>query len=167
MTVEEYLRTSFEELDHEYVDGDLIARAMPPKSHAHAQKRLIVLFSKWEQHPGLHALPELRGQTSPGRFRIPDVSVFLGAEPEEEVSDRPPFIAIEILSPDDKMDPLLAKFEEYRAWGVAHIWLVNPMARTFHIYTSDGLIKQSALRIPEFNLSVAPEEVFPPGCVSQ
>jgi Uma2 family endonuclease len=95
------------------------------------------------------------------------VSVFLGAEPEEEVSDRAPFIAIEILFPDDKMNSLLAKFEEYPAWGVAHVWLVNPMSRTLHAYTSDGLIKQTALRIPEFKLSIAPEEVFPPECVSQ
>jgi Uma2 family endonuclease len=131
------------------------------------QKKLIVLFSKWEQHPGLFALPELRGKTSETRFRIPDVSVFLGAEPEDEVPERPPFIAVEILSPDDKLNSLLGKFEEYRAWGVAHIWLVNPMARTLHSYTSDGLIKQSALRIPEFSLSIAPEEVFPPECVSQ
>lgn len=41
------------------------------------------------------------------------------------------------------------------------------MARSLHAYTSDGLMKQTALRIPEFNLAVAPEEIFPPECVSQ
>jgi len=166
MTVEEYLRTSFEELDHEYVDGDIVTRSMPPWEHARVQQLLILAFAKWMNEPGLLAVPELRSQTSETKFRIPDVSVHLGA-PQKPPIDRPPFIAIEILSPDDKMVPLLAKFEEYRAWGVAHIWLVNPMALTLHIYTSDGLIKQSALRIPEFSLSIPPEEVFPPECVSQ
>lgn len=104
MTVEEYLRTSFEEQDREYVDGEVIAKSMPPWEHARVQQLLILAFAKWIKEPGLCAVPELRGQTAQFRFRIPDISVHLGV-PQKPPIDRPPFIAIEILSPDDKMDP--------------------------------------------------------------
>ena len=43
----------------------------------------------------------------------------------ELVPTIPPFVAIEILSPDDRMTDVRNKLAEYRAWGVTHVWLVG------------------------------------------
>jgi Uma2 family endonuclease len=55
------------------------------------------------------------------------------------VPDTPPLVAIEILSPDDRLIEVRQKLEEYQAWGVPHIWLIDPRSHRF--YTCDsGLV---------------------------
>jgi Uma2 family endonuclease len=43
------------------------------------------------------------------------VTVFYPKEPQERVPAAPPFVAIEILSPDDRMADVRDKLAEYRA----------------------------------------------------
>ncbi|MCP6756852.1 Uma2 family endonuclease, partial [Klebsiella pneumoniae] len=70
-----------------------------------------------------------------------------------------PFIAIEILSLDDRMTEVRGKLEEYRAWGVPHVWLVDPHSR--RLYTCDeGLHEVESLRVPELDLVVTPADAF-------
>ena len=69
------------------------------------------------------------------RYRVADIAVFVG-EPAEDVPTSPPLVAIEILSPDDRFGEVLAKLEEYRAWGVAHVWFVDPISRRIYVYTA-------------------------------
>jgi Uma2 family endonuclease len=49
-----------------------------------------------------------------GRYLIPDFAVFWRTKPPL-VPDAPPLIAIEILSPDDRLTAVREKLEEYRA----------------------------------------------------
>jgi Uma2 family endonuclease len=44
----------------------------------------------------------------------------------ERVLDQPPLIAIEILSPDDRLMDLQEKIDEYVKFGVEHIWIFDP-----------------------------------------
>jgi len=161
ISIEEYLRTSYPEMDREFVDGEVIEKAMPPKSHSMVQARLVEVFYELRKKAPLFALPELRTRTEATRYRIPDVSVYAGQIPEEEVPDTPPYVCIEILSPDDRMQQVLAKLKEYRAWGVAHIWVINPADQSLHEYGSDGLREEPVLRMPEYGLQVTGEELFP------
>ena len=92
-------------------------------------------------------------------FRIPDVSVFHPTAPVESVPSHPPFIVVEILSPEDRMSKVRGKLEEYRAWGVPHVWLVDPHER--RLYTCDqGLTEVSGLRAPEIGLEVTAANIF-------
>ena len=51
------------------------------------------------------------------------------------------------------------KLAEYRAWGVSHVWLVDPHSR--RLYTCDAeLFEVSTLRIPELNIEVTPADIF-------
>jgi len=91
---------------------------------------------------------------------IPDVAVFYPSRP---VIDRPPetapLVAIEVLSPDDKMSAVLTKLAEYRDWGVKHVWLVDPRMR--RLYTWDGALTDvAALRVPELGVELGPSQVF-------
>ena len=83
-------------------------------------------------------MTELRLQLEPDIFRIPDVCVFT-EKPGKLVPDTPPLIAIEIVSKDDRHTELLEKLEEYRRFGIANIWLVDPWLRRLSIWDEAGL----------------------------
>src|SRR5262245_1960939 len=103
---------------------------------------------------------ELRSRVRATRVRIPDVSIYAGAEPTESVPAQPPLVAIEILLPADRHSELMRKFEEYSAWGVRHIWLVDPESRKLHIFTDGTLSEVSALPIPEFAVQLTAAQIF-------
>lgn len=68
-------------------------------------------------------------------------------------------VAIEILSPDDRLSEVREKLEKYQAWGVPHASLVDPHFR--RLYTWDaGLTEVSALTIPELNIVLEPADIF-------
>ncbi len=158
ISVEEYLRTSFDGPDREYLDGEIVERGLPNLPHSKAQKRLILWFVGMEETLSLHCFPNLRLRISERRYRVADLAVFQG-EPAEDVPSSPPLVAIEILSPDDRFAGVLAKLEEYRTWGVAHVWFVDPISRKLYVYTA-GLSETSAFRLPEHGVELAASEIF-------
>jgi Uma2 family endonuclease len=159
LPVEEYLRTAFPDLDKEYRDGELVERSLPDYLHSRTQGLLIMLLGALRTMFPVFVCPELRVQVRPGLIRIPDVSVFYPNEPQERVPTTPPFVAIEVLSLDDRMTDVREKLAEYRAWGVAHVWLVDPHSKRF--YTCDaGLVEVTTLNIPELSIEVTPADIF-------
>ena len=155
----EYLRTSFPDLDREFLDGEVIERSMPDSGHSWCQGALVALFWKLQKSSRLFGMPELRLRVRPGRYMIPDVSVFWPDRPAVAVPDTPPLIAIEILSPDDRMSDVRDKFEEYAEWGVPHIWLVDPHRKIFYLF-KDGLHEVKSLAVEEVSLTVSPGDIF-------
>src|SRR5258708_2459797 len=107
ISIEEYLRTSFEGLDREYVDGEIVERSLLTNLHSKAQCRLGRIFDTFGDTLPLYARTELRSRVSGTRVRIPDVSVYSGEEPADPVPVTPPLIAVEILSPDDTQAKLV------------------------------------------------------------
>ena len=156
--VEEYLHTSFPDLDREYWDGELLERTLPDTLHAKVQSLLIVFFWLLRKRLAIFPYAEARMRLGSNRFLIPDVAVFYGAEPAR-VPDTPPLIAIEILSPDDKMTAVREKLEEYKRWGVPHSWLIDPNSR--RLYTCDaGLTEVTTLQVPELDIELRPSDIF-------
>jgi Uma2 family endonuclease len=137
-TVREYLRTSWSP-DREYVDGQIEERNLGEKEHSIIQRYLTVLFAIKRAEWGLEVYPELRTQTRPRRFRVPDVLVVRSGEKFEHFLDHPPLIAIEILSPEDSMRAMHAKALEYREFGIENIWIVDPMSRIAYRFAGAGL----------------------------
>src|SRR5258708_13738005 len=116
MTVEEYLRTSFEDGDCEYVDGEIVEKNMGEYGHADIQGELVFLLRSLRSKPGLNtlkAMPEVRIRTGPSRYRVPDVAVWLQGETGQRIPTLPPFFAIEILSPDDRMTRVKIKISDH------------------------------------------------------
>ncbi|MCU1274006.1 MAG: hypothetical protein JWO48_1437 [Bryobacterales bacterium] len=157
--VEEYLRMSFEGPEPEYLDGELVERNLGDDSHSAAQARLVILFGKWLDRFPFHIRIELHMKLAPARIRIADVAVFL-EKPAERIPASPPHIVIEIVSPGDRYVEIRDKLEEYRRWGITHIWLVDPASRNFSVYDDAGLREVPVLELPEFELTIGKPDVF-------
>ena len=133
---------------------------MPTFAHAEAQAILVSLFRQLGKKHRVHGVTELRLRMASDLFRIPDVVVFAGPRPAEAVPSSPPLVVIEVTSPDDRYHDLLQKLEEYRAWGIPHIWVVEPELRQLHVNTSDGLARVNQFELSEFDFRIAGTELF-------
>ena len=92
------------------------------------------------------------------RYVIPDLAVFWPEEPIG-VPETPPLVAIEILSLDDRLAEVRDRLEEYKAWGVAHVWLVDPHSRRMYMYEA-GLLEAQSLKISELGIELAGPDIF-------
>ena len=72
----------------------------------------------------------------------------------------PSLLVVEISSPDDRLDAMLQKLEEYRVWGVRHIWLIEPELKRIHVYDGGSLTAVSRLELAQFGFAVTAEELF-------
>jgi len=156
--VGEYLRMSFPDVDREYRDGELVERTMPDYLHGCTQALLCIFFGALRKRLPFFICVETRMKLREGLYLIPDVAVFWPTEPAR-VPDSPPLVAIEVLSADDRLTAVREKLQEYRAWGVPHVWLVDPHSR--RLYTCDaGLTEVTSFPIPELNVTLEPAEIF-------
>ena len=83
VSVEEYLATAYAP-DCDYVDDHIEERHLGQKPHRGLQVDLIFYLRNRLKKWGIRACSEQRVQTTPTRFRIPDVCVTLG-EPDEMI----------------------------------------------------------------------------------
>jgi Uma2 family endonuclease len=160
VTVEEYLRTSYDP-DCEYVDGEVLDRNVGEKSHSKVQKRLMLLLAQREAELGIFVLQEWRMRTGDRRYRIPDFLVVVGTEPDEAVLSTPPFICVEILSPEDRMSRMLKKLSEYLAFGVRYVWVLDPDSKEALAYTAAGVEKvATVLRTENPAIEIPLDQIF-------
>jgi len=137
VSLEEYLHTDYSP-DIDYVDGELVERNVGEFDHADLQSEIVHYFRSLRRKLKITAVVEQRVQVSATRFRIPDVCVVLQERPTEQIFRTPPFIAIEILSPDDRASVLQKKIRDYLAFGVAYVWVIDPRERTAIVHTRAG-----------------------------
>jgi Uma2 family endonuclease len=155
---EEYLHTSFPGVDCEYRDGELVERTLPEYIHGRTQGLIFMFFDLLRKRLSVYVSVETRIKLREGLYLIPDVSVFWPTPPAS-VPDAPPLVAIEVLSPDDRLTAVREKLQEYRAWGVGHVWLVDPNSR--RLYTCDtGLTEVTSFSIPELGITLGPDQIF-------
>ena len=159
ISVEQYLKTSFPDVDKEYRDGEIVERSLPDYLHGRTQFLLAAFFAALRKQLSLFGCTETRVSPRAGLFLIPDVMVFHPVPPDALVPRTPPFVAIEILSPDDRMTEVREKLEKYRTWGVAHVWLVDPEAKRMDTCDT-GFSEVPTLRIPELGIEVTPADIF-------
>jgi Uma2 family endonuclease len=156
--VEEYLHTSFPDLDREYRDGEVVERSMPDYLHGKTQLLLGAFFLALKLPTRIFPCSETRMRLKEGLILIPDVAVFWPDEPPP-LPDRPPLIVVEILSPDDRLSAVRAKLEEYRAWGVPNVWVVDPHLR--RMYTCEArLMEVEKLVAAEIGVEIGAAAIF-------
>jgi Uma2 family endonuclease len=161
VSVEEYLRTSYRP-DCDYVDGEIVERNLGELDHSDLQSEIITYFRSHLRKHGVFAYAEQRVQVSPTRFRIPDVCVLTGSRPTDQIFTTPPFIAIEILSKDDRMSQMQKRIDDYLKFGIRYIWLIDPRTHRAWIYTKDGTheSKDGILRTEDPAVELPLPEIF-------
>jgi Uma2 family endonuclease len=136
--VEEYLHTLYRP-DCDYVDGVLLERNVGEVTHSMAQQDLVAYLRDRRALWNMYVLQEVRVQVRPTRYRVPDVCIVLGGRPDEEIPTKPPFLCVEILSPEDRVSRMQDRIDDYFRFGVRFVWLIDPRARRAWIYTQDQI----------------------------
>jgi Uma2 family endonuclease len=153
--VEEYLRNSWSP-DREYVDGVILERNLGELPHSFLQTVFWSLF----RARGLHAFVELRTQVRPRRFRIPDVMAVRDF-PRTRFIRTPPYIVVEILSPEDRIGALTQKIDDYLDFGVPNVWVADPVRKTISSHTHEGShVFTGAAVTSDGEISIPLDEIF-------
>jgi Uma2 family endonuclease len=138
ISIDEYLRSSYSP-DKEYVDGVLVEINVGDWQHGMVQSNVI--FAVRLKYPTVKVVPELRSRTRETRFRLPDVAVVLHPPVQQGYLAEPPFLAIEILSPADRLSRLIDKLKEYAEWGVQNIWMLDPAEKRMFVFVNGELLE--------------------------
>jgi Uma2 family endonuclease len=153
---EEYLAMRFE-WEPEYVHGELRERPMPDFVHGRISSRFAVVLALLERQQGLFVGTEVRCRLSPDVYRLPDVIL---TRSFERVPHTPPIMVTEVLSPDDAYVDVVEKAEEYAAWGVRNIWLVDPWSKRLQVWTGGMFSTVEKFELREFDWSCTLDDLM-------
>lgn len=138
--LEEYLATSFEDGDREYVEGVLEEKNSGELDHSDVQGLIYNWFFARRKQFGICPLIAVRMRVAPTRFRVPDVTVVRGSKPSGRVITEPALLVVEILSPEDRASRMSVKIDDYLRFGVGSVWVIDPESGLGHIYTAERRI---------------------------
>jgi Uma2 family endonuclease len=113
-------------------------KPMPSFNHGSSQANLICEFGK--DH-SFRMVSELTLEIN-GVPYTPDLSVYprapLNLRHDVSRSSEPPLLVVEILSPQQGIQPVMDKLEVYFAFGVKSCWVISPSMHSIQIITADG-----------------------------
>ncbi len=144
LTLEAFLARPETKPYAEYIDGKVVRKPMPTTWHGMIQGLLSFVFTLYlRAHPIRYVGPEIRcifGPPGGERAYVPDF-VFVRTEggtapPTNEPLRGAPDLAVEILSPTDRMMRVRQKVRFYLEHGVRLVWIVDPERRTVMVMTS-------------------------------
>jgi len=143
LSVDDYLAHTYRpEVD--YVDGHLEERNLGEYDHSTLQFAVARVLHSNRHAWHIRVAVELRVQTSPGRFRVPDVAVLSADGPKEQIVRRPPLLCLEVLSPEDTLRRMLDRVQDYFTMGVPEVWIFDPQQRQVMVCAPGGFITQRA-----------------------
>lgn len=143
VSVEEFLGTAYE--PHcEYIDGVLVAKAMPDYLHSKLQKLLLLWLSEREKQLGIEGLCDLHTRITATRFRLPDVLALTYKPSEDQYPDsqRPPLFTVEIVSKGEPWTELRDKVEDHLRIEVKTVIIADPYHRTVMVATKAEPIRE-------------------------
>ena len=161
VSLEEYLATAYEP-DCDFVEGCLEERTGGEWDHSRLQVKIGAYFFAHYEAQGMRVAMGLRIRVTPGRVRIPDLCVFL-TDPQQRVPSTPPFLCIEILSPEDRMSRLEVRINDYLTMGVGTVWVLDPETRqVFTATAAEGLreVKTGVLRTESPAVEMPLSDIF-------
>ncbi|HKD45158.1 MAG TPA: Uma2 family endonuclease [Candidatus Angelobacter sp.] len=160
VSIGEYLATNYRP-DREYIDGTIEERNLGTYDHANLQAALVVWFRTREREWNIRAVPELRVQVSPTRYRVPDMTVIDRAQPVEQILTHPPLITVEVLSPEDTWARMEERIADYLSFGIANVWVLDPKSRRAWTIMPEGRREvTTALEVAGSPIAVPLEELF-------
>jgi Uma2 family endonuclease len=152
MTTEELLALPNDRIERWLIRGQLREKAIGEKTttmHDHWHSRIMIRVGKFRDN-WLDQQPQPRGSVLGGEAgvrltRNPDTTVgidvvYVSAEvaarqPDDTtLVDGVPIFAVEILSPNDTVEEIDEKIDEYLSAGVLLVWIIDPRDSTVTIY---------------------------------
>jgi Uma2 family endonuclease len=131
ITLDEYMNTSYSP-DCEYIDGVVVERNVGRGKHACALSKVLLKLAELTGQNGV-VLVAQRTRISETRVRVPDVCV---VEELEDVVTKAPLLCVEVLSPEDRWNQVIASVGDYQEMGVACVWVVDPFQAKAWIFES-------------------------------
>lgn len=149
VTLEEFLALP-DDMDRELIRGEVRERPMTKRNrfHAETEAKLAYFLNDW-----------LRQQPARGKVCSGEVGCILQRDPDSTVGidvayfatdtvtgqsnatsliDGVPVLAIEVLSPSDKVEEVTEKIRLYLNSGVKVVWIVDPHFKTVTIYQNNA-----------------------------
>ena len=161
VSLDEYLSTHYDP-DRDYIDGVVLERNLGELDHSTLQTQLSTWLNTRRKELGIWVYVEQRVQVKATRFRVADVCVVAGRRPQEQILTKPPFLCIEILSKDDRAGEMQERIDDYLAFGVSYVWVINPGTRRAYIHTAAGSheARDGLLRTENPEIIVPLAEIF-------
>lgn len=175
MTVEQLYELPDDGLRRELLRGIVVSEPLLGRLHGRTVTRLAMLLGNFVGPRRLGVV--YTGETgfvlarAPDTVRGPDVAFLSAARERETESERgfipgAPDLAIEALSPNDRMREVLGKVSDYLAAGCRLVWVVDPVRDEVSVFRSPFaprvLAGQDVLEgedvLPGFSVRVA--EIF-------
>ena len=142
LSVSEYLATSYRP-DQEMIEGQLVERNVGEYEHSNLQGALVAWMRMRQREWNIRVLPEQRIKIAADRFRVPDVCVISREQETEPVFTRPPLLCVEVLSKNDTLRSMQERVDDYRAFGIPNIWVLDPVKRRAYV-CSQGDFREPA-----------------------
>ena len=145
MTGADLLRLPSDER-YELVRGEPIPMSPTSAAHGIAQVRFASALSEFvEAHQLGYVMSEVGFYLAhdPDTVRGPDVAFVRTERASESDLERgfiegAPDLAVEITSPSDTVDEMMAKVQEYLAAGAGMVCVITPRTRSMTVYRPDG-----------------------------
>jgi Uma2 family endonuclease len=156
---DEYMHSSYE-YDKEWENGTVVERNGGEFPHSYTLALLCEALSSARSE--FIPLISVRVQTSSTSIRVPDFVLLRCQAPRERIIAHAPLLVVEVKAPEDKLAKLSEKAGEYRVFGIAHVWVIDPYARVAYRGISNGLelVRSGELAIPGTPIRVVPQEIF-------
>lgn len=161
VSLQDYLETSYEP-ECEYVDGDLIPKALGAKDHARLQFHVARLLYRYEEAGLCQIATEQSVRVRETAVLIPDICLLQPDNAEHGVVRQPALLCIEVLSPSDRFTYTVSKCDEYLLWGALACWILDPIEKKAWFYDAQGLHSVAArgvLHLGEIELALS--ELWP------
>ena len=116
-------------------------KPMPSKNHGYVQSRLLMILG-YKYLLDFTLLSEISIEMPTRPNCVPDIALYpkmqIDFYHDETFMKQMPISAIEIVSPTQSIDEILAKFERYFFAGVQSCWLVQPSLKAINVYSQIG-----------------------------
>lgn len=177
MTAEEFFdwanRSENRDKCYDLVRGEIVEMTRPGRRHGFVCCRVGWILSNYAERRGKgYVCSNDTGvvvERDPDTVRGPDVLLFDDAESYEQIAvkygDNPPLLAVEVLSPNDKVGEVMERITDQLRFGTRLVWLIDPDARNVTVYrpgkepyvvrhdqelTGDDVLPDFRCRVAEF-----------------